>query len=307
MSRSKERSASASRDEIDYYRLKYQLAAQLLNWHADRLSKKQGPPLADEQLLHRLQALGGGAVSSKGVSGSESDSQAASAERSDLKTLDLPRTGLSVAESLRGDAKGQADRLGTVRSAREMWRQKGLSRWPPFFGPRGLTLKEERRLLFLRTTVEPCAELLAVGAELYLNEAATTLDKKVREVAAKAYGEPGLSYRAHYNVACYYSVRSQDSAGDHGFRKQSLAFLREAVRRCPDHRRQELLNWIELDPSLGGMKSDGAVAEEVTALVRRYRVSEVPPKGEPKAAKADPEDGPSRLEELLQNLRDVLS
>jgi hypothetical protein len=98
------------------------------------------------------------------------------------------------------------------------------------------------------------------------------------------------SHRAHYNLACYESVRARH----HPFRIRSLTELREgaggkppqeednvrvaswaleeALRLAPDRQRLQLMRWANRDPALHTLRTDDDTEASYKTLCRRYEV-----------------------------------
>jgi hypothetical protein len=266
---------STARDYLsdpNYYRLRYQLAAQLLNWHASLTAADVDP---EAERVDRFNILyGEGSVEQKG----EPSSEERSAE------LGLAARGEAQASRLSGEAKGTlatylARRLELELEATHGWFSRSL-RIILRRRPAPLSLADERLEVFLAGTVDPCAQILQAGAALYQGRPWDG-DLVVEELGLRDAGS--LSYRVHYNAACYWAARAQQQEDEtEAFLRRSLDALRDALRICPTRRREELLDWLGNDPTLVQLRVDPRVKDAFDEEVGRYSIPQEEPKEEPK-------------------------
>jgi hypothetical protein len=125
-----------------------------------------------------------------------------------------------------------------------------------------LDAREERLARFLRRTVKPCLTLVMAGAWAHRGQ---PQDVRTADAEAEAVRlVPDLSYRAHYNLACFEATRA---TGDEARQTRALADLRTALLRAPGPRRRaELARWARDDPALHTIRA----AHEFTRLVSLY-------------------------------------
>ena len=154
-------------------------------------------------------------------------------------------------------------------------------RWP--LG-RGARLR--RRLTrFLVETVEPSTLTMLAG----LNElkGATNLIDRSQLAQALVDGHlerydlieyvernGNLSYRAEYNLACYYAATAEENAPDG---QRALDWLARALHDAPHDEQAELARWATEDPSFGGLRRD-----ELAAVVDFFAHPPMPHQDPPK-------------------------
>jgi hypothetical protein len=111
-----------------------------------------------------------------------------------------------------------------------------------------------------------------------VEKARDDLEKKARDAARKVLNARDLTWQVDYNLACAEAIaRSHD-----GWRDAAFDYLQGLVRR--PHLEQLTRSWVETDPDLEPLRSDGGVARiqlvlrnlrsepaaEWTALVKRH-------------------------------------
>lgn len=115
-------------------------------------------------------------------------------------------------------------------------------------------LKARALLTFLDDTVIPAAEVLAAGLrDGERGEQREEADAMVEPVLRRKQ----LSYRAAYNLACFYAGRPlEDEATPeaHGVRTETnearaLRYLRASLKTAPPDEQVSLADWAEDDPS----------------------------------------------------------
>jgi hypothetical protein len=159
---------------------------------------------------------------------------------------------------------------------------------PGFRLPLGRDARMRRRLIrFLMDTVEPSTLILLAA----LNERRGVRRLEDRCVLAR-YLEDGapihpraliryvrrnenLSYRAAYNLACYYAGHAGD---DDGYASDALERLAEAFRKAPLDEQTALGHWAYEDPSLAPLLRKHK--REFDRVVRYYSDAPVPHKHE---------------------------
>jgi len=196
--------------DANYYRLGYQLAAQLM--HREESGQKpprRGPEEGPEILYGRADTPSPKGPSTYRVQAREQ------------------------AEGFLADAATTLRWLGQRRAQRKPWQSNALKP------------TEERLEEFLMRTVEPTLQII-VAASLRSSDPKGAEDhvQTVRQRAARR-GEQDVSYRVLYNLACYEAGKVEDDAP-----LAAVRYLREALRRAPANRRQELGRWATKDPSL---------------------------------------------------------
>jgi len=138
-----------------------------------------------------------------------------------------------------------------------------------------LTVKEERLERFLRRTVNPCLRIVIAASIRDRNptEAETQIEPLrgqadlMRGSAAEKAGD--LSYRSLYNLACY---EAGASGGPH--EDGALRYLAAALDQAPPNRRVELAKWAKKDPSLQPLAKKSVTFEELLSSVTRGRKSD---------------------------------
>lgn len=123
--------------------------------------------------------------------------------------------------------------------------------------------RELRRFL---KDFKPLAEILHAGI-LVENNDFTEAQKKVSEVE-KEIKKARFSYRARYNLACYYSRRAgkEDPPNPQSpFYEKALYNLEYALER--DH---NLTRWATKDPALETLHQDGASKRKFDELIEKY-------------------------------------
>jgi len=223
----------------NYFRLRYLVAAQLLNLQA---SAENANRVRDREFRARIER----ALEAVGIG----DPPAAGAGSDPKKLIER---ALHEARELEEEASLVIGHLGTLRRRAEASRLPRLLRRSQ---PSSADLKLE---VFLAGTVQPCAMVLRAGALAYRREWAES-DRIVDELSGRDAEE--LSYRVHYNLLCYRTVRSEadDLQALEAARQSQLAMqsLATTLRLCPVRRRRELLYWLEKDPTLEPLRESEA-------------------------------------------------
>jgi hypothetical protein len=116
---------------------------------------------------------------------------------------------------------------------------------------RKLSPTELRMMRFLSETVEPSSELLIAHA-LLLQGRKTEAEGVVRRVRSGRR----LSYRAHYNFACYEAGRAKiassypEGADVEDALQESFDHLTSAIEGAPPEKQGDLARWAKDDPAL---------------------------------------------------------
>lgn len=155
---------------------------------------------------------------------------------------------LSVARQVMADAQEMLSWY-EQRRARARW-------WTPRMRP--LAPQEERLRLFLTRTIVPCTLLLLDGETPDPPPPSSNDDEYARQDQDHAYtiirrvtaGDP--SYRAFYSLTCWQVSRDQ------GRTRDALEYLGRALHDAPRSRRPRLAEWAAEDPSLERLRADHA-------------------------------------------------
>lgn len=209
----------------DYYRLRYQLAAQLMHREETRREGKRRRRVrfaTPSDILHgeRLPA----------------DERRAPAEAEALALIDDARRALSFFE----------ERVRTKK-----W---GLL-------PVELTVRQQRLREFLLRTVVPCLEILVAASRRHTGRRSageaqlTTLRHAIKDQRRAPKSERSVSYRVIYNLACY------EAGGEAPDKATVMEYLRQALDEAPADRRRELGRWAGKDPSFKALHGDPAFGE----------------------------------------------
>jgi hypothetical protein len=265
------------RQDPNYYRLRYQLAAQLLHLQASRGSRKRrGQGL---EWLRALDRTGTFTDVDREARVIDPDALPAAAEKAAVELAEEARSQLDAYKPMYAAVKAYEERPRYSR----WWRQLTLRR------PE-VPLRDRRLKAFLESTVEPCAELLSAGALAYRGEW-TEADRLVAPISRRNIAE--LSYRVHYNLLCFRALRSQRENASQTEREEdsrlALQSLRDTLRLCPTQRRRELLVWLRRDPTLAPLTETEAFESEL----ERYTFAIEEKKAEPPAE----EDGKKKTDD----------
>lgn len=215
----------------NYYRLGYQLAAQLLN---RELALREDEP--------HYESLSG--------RGDEPGD--------DPRVSELFTDPLAIAERLLVDTDSML-----------AWYRDRLARakWRPWV--RAVQPHEQRLITFVSGTVEPCAHLIA--AAVLLERGVTDPERvegHVDAVMERARGNE-LSYRGYYGLACWHA-RLFRASDDRAFLQRALGDLRTALSKASHKRAVELARWAVRDPSLRVVRrSDRPAFNALTGSVLR--------------------------------------
>jgi hypothetical protein len=148
----------------------------------------------------------------------------------------------------------------------------------------GRSSRERRRLArFLIETVEPSTLIMLAG----LSERTGARHVEDRFALARYLAGgipihpralirfvrcyPNLSYRAAYNIACYYSGRIED---DDGYVGDAYERLSDALRNAPRDEQAGLAQWAGEDPSLAELRTQ--LGDDFRELVNYYLEPPVP-------------------------------
>jgi hypothetical protein len=166
-----------------------------------------------------------------------------------LSREELLQASLRTSEGVLEDSQ-RLLRLYEAITLPRRWR-----RWRP-----KLRQRQQRLKRFLERTVIPSTEIMKAGALLALGrgEDAEQLVSFVRESA-------GLSYRVHYNLACYEATAGEDRV------EAALDDLRTALRLAFGAKRTRLVEWARVDPSLASVRRSRT--EAFQALLDRYTLT----------------------------------
>ena len=129
-----------------------------------------------------------------------------------------------------------------------------------------LSPREQRLQRFLGETVRPSAAIVAAGSMLLLDDVEAS--RALSEPVLEQLENNRLSYRALYNVACYFTAiaftqRSDDFSA-------ALDVLRKSLLAAPSRSRQPTAHWARTDPSLGPMRESRGYAQPFTDLLDRF-------------------------------------
>jgi hypothetical protein len=146
-------------------------------------------------------------------------------------------------------------------------------------GARKEDLSTRRLLRFMQRTVKPCAEIVLAATEVRGEARAAAADKRVADVRASGINVP-LSYRVHYNFACYEADRAGPKPGG-GERppaqeeraERALDDLRAALRKSHGPARTELIARAGTDPSLAPVREDPGHRDRFARLLGLYGLS----------------------------------
>jgi hypothetical protein len=206
----------------DYYRLRYQLAAQLMHRQEKTVGWEPHYATALDILYgERLQT-------EKGHAGADAESEA-------QELIEDARTTLCFFEQ-----------------------QERTKRWGLF--PVKLTIKQQRLRQFLLRTVVPCLEIV-IAASRRRGERSGGEAELVplrRAIEAQQEGPESrrtVSYRVLYNLACY------EAGGRAPNRRATMGYLAHALEEAPADRRHELGKWARKDPSFDALREDPAFDE----------------------------------------------
>lgn len=114
--------------------------------------------------------------------------------------------------------------------------------------------------------LKPLAEILHAGILIEQDPIEQdTFEKAQEKVAEVKKGE--LSYRAHYNLACYYSRRVGRELPElcEPLYKKALGYLEYALGRD-----DSLVQWAGKDPALENLRKNGASKREFDELTEKY-------------------------------------
>jgi hypothetical protein len=208
--------------DANYFRLGYQLAAQLM--HREKSGEKKGG------LFESADAILYG----------------------DPKHPD----------PYRFDSRRQAERfLEEAENVLKGFRERRKKRRLLIFRPK-LEVKEERLEHFLCRTVTPSLTILIAASIRPGNPAeAEAKVEPVRKRAnlerdSNVEKEKAVSYRTLYNLGCYEAGQAEDRG-----RNAALRYLAAALDRAPGSRRRELGSWASKDPSLTPLEDDETFKE----------------------------------------------
>jgi hypothetical protein len=157
-------------NDPDYYRLGYQLAAQLVNSMHDSAQQKRPVLISARDILF-------------GETGHRDKDSRSRTPRADAQQVAKPL-------------------LEEARSMRKWYKRREEAHWWQF--SERLAPKEKRLREFLLRTVEPCLKLV-IAASLR-EESPSEAEQIVSPLRGDAKSE-SLSYRALYNLACYEAGR----------------------------------------------------------------------------------------------------
>lgn len=266
------------RQNPNYFRLRYQVAAQSLHLQASQESrgKRRGQSLEWLRALDRTGTFADVDTEPRVI---EPDALPAAAEKAATELAEEARSQLRAYEPM-------------YAAVEEFEKRPRLSRWwrrLTFRRPK-VPLRDRRLKVFLEATIEPCAELLRAGALAYRGEW-TEADPLVEPISIRDAAE--LSYRVHYNLLCFRSLRSQREDSSKAEREEdtrlALQSLRDTLRLCPTQRRRELLDWLRRDPTLAPLRK--AEADAFEGELKLYTFAIEKKKAEPPAEEnGEPDD-----------------
>jgi hypothetical protein len=206
----------------DYYRLRYQLAAQL---------------------MHRQEKGGGW-------------------EPHYATALDILYGERLQTEKRPTKVEAEAEAQALIEDARTTLRffekQEQTKRWGLL--PVKLTVKQQRLRQFLLRTVVPCLEIVIAAARRNAEGAdseaeLSPLRRTIEDQRHRPQLDRAVSYRVLYNLACY------EAGGRVPNREATMGYLAQALVQAPADRRQELGKWARKDPSFGALREDPAFEE----------------------------------------------
>jgi len=250
--------------DVNYYRLRYQLAAQQLG---DALEHR---PAADELTAAPVEPAGREDELRRTIADASARLERAEAGLPEVAWPDGARVAQHDAEDL------SEVTAATIRTLKEAPRTRPLLR------RRKPNATQQRLLRFLEETVQPCSELVAAGALAALGEPrkAEKYAAPIRASVLEDRPSPRPSHRAAYNLACYelaqYNGNGDEAtaetvdirSADRRFRV-ALRALQIALRRAPSHRQRiALIAWAEKDPALAPI----AQLPQFHRLLERNRV-----------------------------------
>jgi hypothetical protein len=225
----------------NFFRLRYQLAAQSLN---DALLRKEDTPAETPPVEPAEAPPPAEREDRRAQLERESRELAEQVARVAAELADSgARAGIRVAqrhaEELLAIVRTTIDAMHDVTRERTRWRRS-----------RTLTPQQLRLKRFLEKTVQPCSELIVGGARAALGEpdgdkgAASAIRDSVRK------GDGDLSYRVAYNLACYELACLVEETAEESW-ALALDALRIAFRDAPNqHQRAALVAWARKDPAL---------------------------------------------------------
>lgn len=103
--------------------------------------------------------------------------------------------------------------------------------------------------------------------------------KKANELIEDILKEPDITYRSHYNVACYYAILGKKKKSEEKLKESGKAYekalehLKYALEKSIEEgikERDNIYQWSQIDPSLKGMYSDDQYKKRFEKLTMRY-------------------------------------